>query len=328
MLYSCLTSQASLQRLKCRCKPANDFENFSRLSSKFKISTSRRRTILNLNCKMGYIRGVLFDKDGTLVDYHQTWLPLNRLAAKRIARENPQLANLLLISAGWVPHIETDHPGTCTSGSPLVAGNCREIAEVWWRVLPENLRQLHGTCLNVEIQINNTFCQHLANNVSPVCDLPNLFQDLRNEGLYLGVATNDSEEGAHNTLKPLNVPHMLDFICGYDSGYGAKPTPGMVQGFCSTVGISTNEVAVVGDSVHDLEMGKRAGAGLLVGVLTGTATAQDLEPHAHVVLSSIMELKEFLKTLDTFQIKNIEKYTPTIGRKIKTERPKIVPPVF
>ena len=41
---------------------------------------------------------------------------------------------------------------------------------------------------------------------------------------------------------------------------------------------------MVGDTAHDLKMGRNAGVGLVVGVLTGAGTAQSLAPHAdHIV---------------------------------------------
>ena len=42
----------------------------------------------------------------------------------------------------------------------------------------------------------------------------------------------------------------------------------MVLGFCEAVEVAPGEVAVVGDAVHDLAMGRAAGVGLTVGVLS------------------------------------------------------------
>jgi phosphoglycolate phosphatase len=50
----------------------------------------------------------------------------------------------------------------------------------------------------------------------------------------------------------------------------------------------------VGDNLHDLEMGRAAGAGLVVGVLTGTSEHGDLAPFADRVLESIVELEALL----------------------------------
>ena len=68
----------------------------------------------------------------------------------------------------------------------------------------------------------------------------------------------------------------------------------MVDGFRAATGLAAAEVAVVGDNLHDLEMGRAAGAGLLVGVLTGTSLREDLADHAHHVLDSIAGLEELL----------------------------------
>jgi phosphoglycolate phosphatase len=71
----------------------------------------------------------------------------------------------------------------------------------------------------------------------------------------------------------------------------------MVTGFCEATGLAPGAIAVVGDSHHDMEMGRAAGAGLLVGVLTGTGGRDDLAPHAHHVLESIVELEALLDAL-------------------------------
>jgi phosphoglycolate phosphatase len=49
-------------------------------------------------------------------------------------------------------------------------------------------------------------------------------------------------------------------------------------------------VVVVGDNRHDIEMGRNAGAGLCVGVLTGTSTRGDLEDIADIVFDDITAL--------------------------------------
>ena len=66
-------------------------------------------------------------------------------------------------------------------------------------------------------------------------------------------------------------------------------------GFCKAVGLHPSQVAVIGDSTHDLEMGHAAGAGLNIAVLSGTAGRDDLAPHADLVLDSIADLPEILR---------------------------------
>ena len=49
---------------------------------------------------------------------------------------------------------------------------------------------------------------------------------------------------------------------------------------------------MVGDAVHDLAMGRAAGVGLTVGVLSGTSAREDLEACADLILPSINALLE------------------------------------
>jgi phosphoglycolate phosphatase len=59
---------------------------------------------------------------------------------------------------------------------------------------------------------------------------------------------------------------------------------------CSTLGVPPGRTAVVGDAPADLRMARAAGAGRVVGVLTGVGDWPTLEPLADVVLGSIEEL--------------------------------------
>ncbi|MGH2523255.1 MAG: HAD family hydrolase [Anaerolineales bacterium] len=51
---------------------------------------------------------------------------------------------------------------------------------------------------------------------------------------------------------------------------------------------------IVGDALADLQMGRAAGVGLVVGVLTGASSAELLEPLADKVLESVEDLVTLL----------------------------------
>jgi phosphoglycolate phosphatase len=55
-------------------------------------------------------------------------------------------------------------------------------------------------------------------------------------------------------------------------------------------GVAPAQAAVVGDAIADLEMGRSAGAGLVIGVLSGISPLEMLAPHADLVLRSVAEL--------------------------------------
>lgn len=233
------------------------------------------------------IRGILFDKDGTLVDFAATWLPVLRRAAEAAAQGDAGLARRLL-SAGGYDLAE----GRVAAGSPLAAGTSAEIARLWAEA------GAPGGVAALTARLDRIFTEEGAAGAVPVCDLPALFGRLRRRGLALGVATSDSTAAARATLERLALTDGVDFVAGYDSGHGAKPGPGMVRAFCTATGLSPAETAVVGDNLHDLEMGRAAGARLLVGVLTGTGSRAELAAAADAVIASVAELEALLRRLE------------------------------
>jgi phosphoglycolate phosphatase len=229
------------------------------------------------------IQGILFDKDGTLLDYYSMWLPLNRAAALEVAGGDAATAERLMRVAGYDPVSDT------FAGNSIIASASNdELAACW-------VAELGGG--NVEDftrRITAVFEAGSAAAATPVPGLVEVLQRLGARGLTLGVATNDSEDSALSSLGRFEVLDHFAFLAGFDSGHGAKPGPGMVNAFCAATGLAPAAVAVVGDNHHDMEMGRRAGAGLLVGVLTGTGLHDDLAPHAHHVIDSIGELEALL----------------------------------
>jgi phosphoglycolate phosphatase len=68
----------------------------------------------------------------------------------------------------------------------------------------------------------------------------------------------------------------------------------MVHAFCRAVDLPEKEIAVVGDTPHDMHMARAAGAGLAIGVLTGVSPREILADYADRVLNSIAELEGLL----------------------------------
>jgi phosphoglycolate phosphatase len=73
----------------------------------------------------------------------------------------------------------------------------------------------------------------------------------------------------------------------------------MVLAFAATCGLRPDEVAIVGDALHDLESARNAGASS-IAVLTGplrVAARPDLEPYADHVIDSVHDLPALLDRL-------------------------------
>ncbi|MDD9810333.1 MAG: HAD family hydrolase [Gammaproteobacteria bacterium] len=270
------------------------------------------------------IKGILFDKDGTLVDFNRTWLqPYRRAAAYLQSRFGADAdADELLARGGFVAESNTWRPD-----SPLASGSNAGIFDCWAAVI--------GAPITGEtLRAVEAILKLPPDGYAPaVDDLAGLLVELRacdgdggdgddgdgdgggddgdgggdgdagdddggtGGGIKFGLATMDIAANAERMLRAAGVAQLFDFVCGADSGYGVKPAPGMARAFCDTCNLAAAQVMVVGDSPKDLVMGENAGAAFSVGVLTGAHTAADLA-RADRVLNSIADLPALLRDLN------------------------------
>ncbi|MGI9389734.1 MAG: HAD family hydrolase, partial [Boseongicola sp.] len=130
---------------------------------------------------------------------------------------------------------------------------------------------------------------------TPQAPVPELHAtlDILSRDHVLGLMTNDSEVPAKAHLAQVGIADRFSFVAGYDSGFGAKPEPGPLLAFSDAVGIAPQNTLMVGDSRHDLVAGRAAGMAT-VGVLTGVATAEDLQDLADVILPDIRGISTWL----------------------------------
>lgn len=228
------------------------------------------------------IEALLFDKDGTLFDFAATWGTFGRVAMLNLADGDEAHANKLGQAIGFDLSTETYSPD-----SPVIAGTVDEVADLLVAHLP---RQPHAALVDT---LNDASA---AAQQVPSVPLGPFLEGLRQRGLRLGVATNDAEAPALQHLDSVGIRGHFDFIAGYDSGHGYKPGPGQLLAFAAHVDVDPARVAMVGDSLHDLEAGRAAGM-KTIGVLTGLASAETLAPMADVVLPDIGHIPDWLATV-------------------------------
>nr|WP_328805995.1 HAD family hydrolase [Pseudooceanicola endophyticus] len=225
------------------------------------------------------VRGILFDKDGTLFDFGATWNGWAKGILTELGQDHPDR------TAAMAEALHFDlAAGAFRPTSPVIAGTNAEVAALLLPSLPDwQGARLEG------------FLSERAARAAlvPAAPLVPLLEGLRGQGLRLGVMTNDTEFSARAQLSGAGVLELFDFIAGHDSGHGAKPAPDPLLAFARAMSLPPETVVMVGDSTHDLEAGRAAGMRTL-GVLTGMAGPADLAPLADAVLDDIGHLPGWL----------------------------------
>ena len=231
------------------------------------------------------LKAILFDKDGTLLDFDLTWGAAGYHVMKTIAGSDDAAFERLVRVTDYDVETRRYRPT-----SIMVASSMDDIGPLWARALKRDDHAAVGR------EIDRLFIATAPNYIAPLGDPADILSTLVRQGYRLGIATNDSEAAALQQAELMGLIPHLDFIVGHDSGHGRKPDPGMVEAFAKKLGLSPGETALVGDSTHDLHAARAAGA-LAIAVLSGPASREELEPHADYVIGSIADLPELVEQL-------------------------------
>jgi phosphoglycolate phosphatase-like HAD superfamily hydrolase len=131
----------------------------------------------------------------------------------------------------------------------------------------------------------------------PFTDMRDLFGKFHEQNIKLGIATTDDHAPTQAMIEAFDIEEYLTTIVCADDGIPAKPAPDMVLTICERMNIHPSKVIVVGDTVADLKMGRSAGIGLVVGVLSGVSKVHDLMPYADVIIDSVDDLHAYAEFL-------------------------------
>ncbi len=231
------------------------------------------------------LAGLLFDKDGTLVDFDQTWGRAGYEVMLRLGRGDAAAVRRLVDAMHYGVESRRFAPT-----SPLVAGAPDTYVHLWAEALgrPNDAAMLDD--------LDRAFTHETLRALTPLAEPEAVLRQLAGRGLKLGLATNDGEASARRQLAALGLDRHMDFVAGYDSGHGGKPEPGMVLAFARAIGVEPGRIAMVGDSPLDLIAARSAGA-IAVAVLSGPARRDELEHLADHVLDGIEDVPALVDRL-------------------------------
>ena len=226
----------------------------------------------------------IFDKDGTLVDFHFMWSDWVRTLADGLAASvgDRSLDGVVYGTMG------VDHEtGRVSPHGALAATPMARLRDALRVALVASGLSAAAAESAVQAAWHSPDPVRLAR---PLADLPALFGRLRAAGTRIAVATSDDRAPTEQTLAHLGVANLVDRVTCADDGRPVKPQPHAVAWICRELDVPLARTAVIGDAPADLAMGRAAGVGLVVGVLTGVGDEPALRTLADLILPSIADL--------------------------------------
>ena len=251
--------------------------------------------------------GIIFDKDGTLIDFDAMWGGWVVFLAKRLQGVSEvDVRKALCEAMGY------DEANKKVLAHGKLA--CTPMSMLY-RLTVEVMQSSGLTTEQAELAVEKGWCIPdpviLAKQFT---DTRALFGKLHSKGIKIGIATTDDRAPTQAMIEAFDIEEYISTMVCADDGIKAKPAPDMVLTICQRMEIDPSQVMVVGDTTADLKMARAAGAGLVVGVLSGVSSARDLVTFADVLIESVDNLQNYAMLHETSASENALKgFNPDVA---------------
>lgn len=232
---------------------------------------------------------VIFDKDGTLIDFRLTWVDIISKLLNTMSEYVPmteELRTRVQEALGiWVD------VGTIDGSGPLAMGTFSECDAlltyciyregISWDKAQDIVRMVGDRVFRSDVR---------SQSIRPVQGAIPLLARLKDKGVHTAIATNDKAADASSDMVSIGAAYYVDLVVGADSVENSKPAPDMVKRICEHFGVDPSSTVLIGDTVMDALLGKNSGVGLTVG-LPGIVPRNVLEEHMDVVVDSLDDIQ-------------------------------------
>ena len=242
---------------------------------------------------MGTIRGIILDKDGTLFDYGEVWGPVLSEAIEKGMKKlrvpdekREQCIDDFCRTVGVDRAGRTYPDGIIFSHDKLFRATLRILGLTFrYHLSPWMVWKIVKRILTHE---DLRLSEHLAG--MDFTDVCRTVKALAERGYILGIVTTDTENSTSLFLSRMGIAEYISFLRTKDSATHPKPNPEAIREFCKEYNLESSEVAVIGDTVVDMEFGVLGKVGYKVAVLTGSGDKERLTEEADVVYPSLKDI--------------------------------------
>lgn len=230
---------------------------------------------------------VVFDKDGTLIDFNLMWGGWVESQAWKVEMTtNLPVREKLFDAMGydWIRRSIRSKGALC----------CTPMGELY--KLAVKVLVTEGMA-NEQAEDVIRQCWSMPDPVltsRPLGDVAALFRTIKQMNMKIAVCTTDDRQPTIDTLKHLQLDHMVDALACGDDGLPAKPAAEQIWTICQHLDVQPHNTIMVGDTSTDMCLGRNAGCGLSIGVLGGASSLEDLAADADVLVPSLDKVTKIL----------------------------------
>lgn len=215
-------------------------------------------------------QGILFDKDGTLLDLLSTWGTWAELTLRGLETELALAGAVPAVPLAKIMGTQHDPDGRIVSydpSGPLAMATAEEscgilawqlyAAGVPWNEALPRVQQISKEAMN-ELRSRRR--------AVPLPGLLPFLTKCAGAGLKLGVVTSDGAKTTAEHLEWLGIHSYFQSVVTRDRVTTGKPAPEMAETACRELDLLPGSTIIIGDSNADMQLGKGAGLRLSIGI--------------------------------------------------------------
>lgn len=234
------------------------------------------------------IAGVLFDKDGTLVDSHRYWGRIieRRAAAlvRRYSLDGAKNATLMRVMGFDGRRLLPEGPIALVSRDEVISIVVQHLQQQGVSATKMDVAQIF-------IDEHEAFVDELPHYICALQGVHAFCQSLREAEVKLAVVTTDTVVNTELTLRLLGLDDCFSAIIGKESTIGSKTTGEPALAALQQLRLPGSTVVAVGDAPMDLIMAQKSSLLAGIGVTSGQLGREVLATYSDYLVTSLTEIK-------------------------------------
>lgn len=232
---------------------------------------------------------ILFDKDGTLLDFEKYWIRILTAATESVLSRfdiDIKIAEEIYPAIGVVD-------GVADISGPYCQGDIAVTVDIYYDIIlshGHNIDKGEFTSALAEEFRDNSSAGELTGNCE---DVRGFLMNLRKSGIKVALVTADDTHSTNECLALAGIEDCFDRIFVADGGYPGKPDPHIINMLCAEEGIEKDEMLMVGDTVKDMLFAKNGGI-RAIAIAKSETNRRILEPYAVAVVDSPDKIIEYM----------------------------------